>query len=193
MIGLDGLSRAVADVIGTDVRDRLDLLEEQLGPVEPNGADPTPQMVFWTMQEVAQLPVGDYPLVMVMGRNTPMMRRVGLVDGAAEFDVEYVLRVLVLVRGEGYLETAALRGRLGLAVREVLLTRQSLEVGARLDESTLSESYSDVQYDAGNESTVAGVYLDARYVAREVLAPRRGGAVGGPVTVTALPLHPALG
>ena len=189
-MGLEVVSRQVADLISGDVLARLDQLEQVWGPVAPSGADPSPKVVFWTMQAVEQIPVEDYPMVMVMGRNTPQMRRADAAPEGVSFDVTYALRVLVLVRGDGHIETAALRGRLGLAVRECLLARQSM-AGLRLDESSLSESYSDVAYDQANESTVAGVYLDVHYLAREVLAPRRPGTpmVTRPA-VRAVPLAP---
>ncbi|WP_133306004.1 hypothetical protein [Microbispora triticiradicis] len=166
------------------------MLEDELGPCTPAGANPMPQLISWFALDAAQLPVEDWPWIMVVGRETPALTMVESIPEGDAYDVTYNVRAYAYVRGDGYEGTSSLRSRVTLGIREIALTKPTLgDTGARIDVPSLRESYSELD-EIELLGTIAASYVDLRVIAREVVRtdiPPYGRARTIAVTVRRLP------
>lgn len=163
-----------------------------------------PDVVEWLTGDPRMVPVGNYPAVAVSGLDDTIRP----LDGDA-YRVTYRLRLFVYVREQSYDLTHALRNRLLLGCRELLLGAPGLlALGGRASvvRERLIESYSDVVDDGAGRS-LAGAYIEVNLAVSENLD--RGPLTGTPlrdvgqmpgtkagvkaaVKVTVRPSHPAL-
>ncbi|GLW20479.1 hypothetical protein DI270_004950 [Microbispora triticiradicis] len=74
------------------------MLEDELGPCTPAGANPMPQLISWFALDAAHLPVEDWPWIMVVGRETPALTMVESIPEGDAYDVTYNVRAYAYVR-----------------------------------------------------------------------------------------------
>jgi hypothetical protein len=158
-------------------------------------ADPAdlPDVAVVYAHELGHIPLEEWPAVMVVGQALDRMTRDDVAADGTYWLCTYRIRVYVWARGDGFGHTDLVRKRLTLAVREVLMQLRKVTGNAQLDDSTMAESYSDLDVDQA-DATIGGAYLEFQLVVREVLGtvPTKG-VVETPVIDTGtLPPHPAL-
>jgi hypothetical protein len=175
--------------------------------------------------EVLDLPVDAFPAFLVVAQGMTRMVRVDIAGagaaryaGQAVYRVRYRLRVFTWARGrtgtadpaERAAEADRNRKRLVLAVREVLLSGQELnvvigrtvdldpdddgyrageEVTGAIDETTLTESYDAIAVDE-QSSTVAAAYTEVEVELDEAIPLVEPARLAELVDLSALP-HPA--
>lgn len=199
MLGPREVATAIADVLSAHLPAEVDRLAVELGVAVPalpdqagegaggdstagvDGAlelDAQPRLVAATQLSALDVGYDDWPFVLVVPQNLRSLRRVQVTDsGQYVYVARYPVRIFTWARGDGYHFTAAVRDRLILAVRETLLRRQHLEDAGHaleLDETTWSESYSDVGVDDVLKATVAAAYADTEWVVSSLLTPLAG-------------------
>lgn len=172
MRGLDGCARLCRDMLDVNIDSRLAILEDQLGEVPPNGANVRPQLIHWTEVDWAAVAWDAWPWVAFVPQNTAEALPQGReADGTQAFDYVYNFRAYFYVRGEGYDEVAAMRGRLGLAVRECLLAHPKLANGVRVLPNGVLETFSDIADVEEWKQNVAAGYISFQVRSREALSP----------------------
>lgn len=177
MIGYAGVQTLVAAELAAHLPARLALLSTQLGPVL-GGRDATPAFVASGQRAADHVGFDDWPFLLVVAQGMPQLRGSGMEpDGTREYRARYTTRVFAWVRGNGYEEVDAVRARLVLAAREVLLTGQQLAATVRIDETTWDERYSDVGTDDALATSVGAAWLGFVVEVQEDLAPRVPGVV----------------
>jgi hypothetical protein len=206
--GAAGVTTAVAQALAGHVPARLALLELENGPLEYGSGgtdtpevvrlDPAPRFVAAGQRSADDVRLEDWPFLLVVAQRVAsgMLDETGVSPrGAREYLVGYTLRIFVWARGDGFVQTTAVRDRLTLAVREVLLTHQQVAPWLRLDATTLDEAYSDVALDPDLASTIAAAWVGVVATSVEAVSP-----AGAPVVeevaeteVAAAPLPPTAG
>ena len=183
MLGPREVASAISDVLVAHLPAEVDRLAAAIGPVVPDspdlGANPDldakPRLIAATQLSALDVGYDDWPFVLVVPQNLRSLRRVQVTDdGNYVYVARYPVRIFTWARGDGYHFTAAVRDRLILAVRETLLRRQHLEDAGHaleLDETSWSESYSDVGVDDVLKATVAAAYADTEWVVSSLLEP----------------------
>jgi hypothetical protein len=188
--GLEGAAALVADHLRVKLPDKCAELATRLA-VDPEEVPP-PRLV--AVGERSQLEPAEWPAVLVVGLDATNFRMVDLVDGADEvYEVTYRLRSYGWIRGDTFEEVEAIRARLALAQREVLLEKRSLgdAAGARVEGETFRESYSDLETDDAGRS-LGGVYLEFLLTLTETLTSADLKAPPLTVKITGAGEHPAL-
>lgn len=167
----------------------LETLAAQEGP-EAVAALETPR--FYATHEAPQLALDEWPAVVVVGQEAGDLRLVDRLDEGASYgdvyEATYRLRVFTFARAQSYAEVSAARDRLALAVRQVLL--EELSVGdddARVDPTSIRESYSDVMPDELGRS-VAAAFLEVAITLTETVTLTALATVAGAEPTG----HPAL-
>lgn len=182
MRGAEGVAAAVTLLLAQKIEGRLAVLTVENGEVA--GALPT--LVSANPLPYEGMPVEQWPFVLVRPQTVPA----GLVplgpnqDGSRGFDVRYGLEVSWWVRGDSYQGVSAAQRRLGLGLREVVLTNQKVAEGIRLTEASLTERYSPVGIDQTLSATVGAGMLSFEVVSTERLSPKAA-AFGAPTSVSA--------
>lgn len=173
---------------------RLELPAVGHGPNPELGSLPAP--AFYSTAPVTELELDKWPAVLVLPFSTPRVVGDGQDDeGRDRYVVRYLLRVVVLARGQTFDDVAHRLRRLALGVRELVLAERSLgDAGVAVPTEGMNESWSEVE-DAGVAGSTAGMYLELNVDVDELVAPIAPAYAGPPpnvVTVVALPRHPAL-
>ena len=158
VIGPEGAASLLAARLATalpaktaELRDRLVLDPMQL-----------PDFTEVWAHQAGSLGIESWPLIEIT--NTADAAWVPLADSdpgtGRAWRIGYGLAVWLWARGDGYDDTAAVRGRLTLAVCEVLAARLVLsdDPVARISDQGLSVSYSDVGTDT-SKRTIAGAKI----------------------------------
>jgi hypothetical protein len=172
MRGLDAVARLCRDMLDATVTERLTLLETELGAVPPNGIDVTPQLIHWTQIDWAAVGWDQWPWVSFVPQRTIEARYNDRgQDGSRSWDYLYDFRAYCYVRGEGYDEVAAARGRLTLAVRECLLAFPKLADGVRILPGGVMETFSDIADVDDWKQSVGAAYVSFQVMSREELTP----------------------
>jgi hypothetical protein len=192
VLGAEGVAAALADTLTLNIVGELEAVNIERGLLS-DGSDPTdaavaqllvPQLIAPRPPDVDQVEIDEWPLIGVQVRTTPMIRAVDVTDdepdmdlaavpgsGGVDYLVTYNARVSVWVRGDGYALVGALRDRLMLATRCVLLRNQ--RIGAtqvvRLVEQQLSENYAPVGVDERLGATIGAAFIDGQWTADERL------------------------
>lgn len=171
MIGGEGACRLIAEHLGGRVPARVAWLLGELGPCV-GGADPTPKWVHYTPVPVLEVEAERWPFLLVVPVRTVQLRLLDTHDdGSRSFDGVYLIRVFCYVRAAGYDQVSSVRGRLSLAVREVILASPSPAAGTKIEAADLVEEFSDVDTSEDLGGSVAGTYLEFTVRVRETLAP----------------------
>jgi hypothetical protein len=189
MRGLEGATALVKARLEARMPDKVAEIVTRLG-IDPKDL-PRPGLV--AAEDRPRLDPGDWPALMVVGLEAPQFRLVAVLDGAdEEYQVSYRLRVYVWIRASGFEEVERQRARMMLGVREALLEKRTLAdaEGARVDPSSMRESYSDLAVERESRS-VGGAYLEFLLVLTETLTVADL-ATAASVDITGLPPHPAL-
>lgn len=189
MRGIDGAARLLAASLTANLPDRLGLLEAANGPVPPNGLDVTPRLIHWTQVPPLAVGVDLWPFVFVVPQRTIELRYADRrQDASMTWDCRYALKVYVYVRGEGFDEVAAARGRLTLGVRETLFAVPKLAAGVRVELPGATEEFSDVEPSEELGGSIGAAVLSVVVSSSEELAPAvppLGQVLTGVVDVTA--------
>jgi hypothetical protein len=188
--GLESACQLVAQRLRTALPAKTEEMRGRLSVADP--AD-LPDVAVVYDHELGHIPLEEWPAVMVVGQTLERMTRDDVKADGTYWLCTYRIRVYVWARGEGFGHTDRIRKRLTLAVREVLMQLRKVTGNAQLDDSSMGESYSDLDVDQA-DATVGGAYLEFLLVVQEVLGtvPTKG-VVETPVIDTAfLPPHPAL-
>lgn len=204
MIGAEGLAAGLAGMLLDQIGGRVDALSDTNGwladgtglpavaggPVDVDTihALVVPQLVSPAPPaDVAEVVIDDWPFLAISVRGAPQLRRIDLVDAVGDvFEVTYAARIYVWVRGDGYAQVKAVRDRLMLATREVVLANQLIGDGIRLIEQTLSEDYAPVGVDATLEATIGAGWIQAQWRSQETLAQPVIGPVASVTTSVSL-------
>lgn len=102
----------------------------------------------------------EWPALFVVSQGAPALRRVDVAeDGATVFERSYSMRVYLYVRDQSFEAAADLRDRYTLAVAEVLLDNQNLDGSGHVEETSLTQSDSELLADSAGRSTGAA-YID---------------------------------
>lgn len=172
MRGLDGVSRLCRDMLDAEITDRLVVLHAQQGPVGTNDADPTPRLIHWTQVDWAAVAWDQWPWVSFVPQRAAEARYNSRgPDGTRAYDYLYDFRAYCYVRGEGYDEVAALRGRLTLGVLECLLAFPKLADGIRVLPNGVLPTFSDITAVEEWSTSVAASYVSFQVQSREELTP----------------------
>jgi hypothetical protein len=199
MYGPEDLGRRAVDWLYGRIPARLRIIEARLDQQDPEHA---PHQLADPAQVLdhERGPIGleDWPSVFVLPQELTATQLVDVhQNGGEEYLNTYRVQVLAWVRADSYESTSRLRLRYALAIREALLERKSLKLGAGLtagdphhdltvDPSSIRESYSPLIDDEGR--TIAGVTVTVSITARELLEPP---PALGVVEDTAVDVHPA--
>lgn len=152
-----------------------------------------PDVITVAPYDAIHLGLEDWPAVLVSGLEATQMRRAEVRAGVSVWTVQYALRAYVWARGEDEGTVARVRNRLTLAVRELLLSRQTMTSTLMVDSNSLSESYSELAQDEDG-GTVGAAYVAFSVWAEETLAAERsnlGTVVDRRVDTGVVPPHPA--
>lgn len=208
MTGPEGLAAALAALLEDQIVGEVALTTLELGPLADgtglpaNPGDPiddaaiaglvTPQLIAPAPpDDVTTIEVSSWPFLAVAVQRAPQLRRLDMdpwtVAGSQVagivYEVTYQARLHTWVRGDGYAQTKAVRDRLALTVRQLVLRHQLVAGGIRLIEQTVLEEYSPVGIDTSLEATVGVAYLQAQWRAQETLLTDTDGPASE-VTVT---------
>lgn len=196
---MDGIEGAITTVV-----DRLKaaLPAKTVQLRERYGIDPTtqghllPDVVTVDRYNRAQLALEEWPAVLVAGLNTPSMRRADVGGGLSKWLVRYDLRAFVWIRADDQVTVELVRGRLTLALRELLLARRTMTGSLMVDDTTLAESYSELMDDDENQGTIGAAYIAFSVWVEESLDDEIAGygdvAEQPRLDTATLPPHPAL-
>jgi hypothetical protein len=193
VIGPEGVGLLIAGVLSDTIVAEVDALAAELGPLaDGTGTDPdealapvslvAPQLISPAPpDDVTVVPVDQWPFLAVSVRATP---RIVLIDtdpylGAPGgpisgdvYDCDYTARIYTWVRGDGYTQTKAIRDRLMLAVRQVLLRNQA-STSARLvadrGGSALTEDFAPIGVDAQLQQTIGAGWTQGVWRVQETL------------------------
>lgn len=224
MLGPEGAALALTTLLEDHIEAKVDELARRLEAVRlplAERRDLVPKLV--EPFDVLDLPLDSYPALLVIARETLGMVRVDVDDatanaGQARYLTRYAVRTFGWARarqedpapGRRGASTDRARKRLILAVREVYLDHQAVEVAlggtpdlepdddayvaphavtVTIDERTLRESYSDVVAD--DDGPVAAAYLDLE-VTLDELVPVRTAPPARVAVATTILGHPAL-
>lgn len=147
--------------------------------------------------DVTNVGVDEWPFLAVSVRSTPRIRQLDMDPWAGSgqpraagtvFDVDYAARIYTWVRGDGYAQTKAVRDRLMLTVRQVILRNQVVGP-VRLVAPTVSEEFAPIGVDAALEASIGAGWTQATWRAQETLDAATYGAPAQ-VTVTVRPDTP---
>lgn len=158
MIGPEGAASLLAQHLATALPDKTAQLRERLDLAPMQLPDFTQ---VWAHQ-AGSIGIESWPLIEIT--NTADAAWVPLADiqpgMGRSWRIGYGLAVWVWARGDGYDDTAAIRGRLALATCEVLATRLVLshDPVARISDQGIIVSYSDVGRDE-SKRTIAGAKI----------------------------------
>lgn len=158
MIGPEGAASLLAQHLATALPDKTAQLRDRL-ELEPMQLPDFTQV--WAHQ-AGSIGIESWPLIEIT--NTADQPWIPLADTdpgmGRSWRVGYGLAVWVWARGDGYDDTAAVRGRLALAVCEVLAARLVLSDDpiARISDQGIAVSYSDVGRDE-SKRTIAGAKI----------------------------------
>lgn len=192
MIGAEGASNLVAEMLADRVPGRLAAIAARTGAAE--GTLPPLQLV--TASDPGPLGLEQYPALIVMTRSSVPSGQVVEVDdpGRELYRSVYDLRCLLWVRGETYPDTDLSCKRTLLAVRETLLANRDVGQGTTVLPGSLREDYSGVFPDPAAGGNLAGAYVDLQVAVEEWLDPTTA-AVGVVDRVEVRPAahHPAPG
>lgn len=195
MDGLEGAVTTVVDRLTAALPAKTTELRTRYGVDAETEGHLLPDVVTVAAYDKHALALEEWPAVLVSGLETMDMTRVD-VDGAIEhWLVRYQLRVFIWVRSEDPVSVWKARNRLTLAVRELLMTRRTMNTALMVDEATLTESYSDLAVDE-DKATVGGAFVAVQVLVAEELTGETPdyGEVGSPpaLDTTHLPPHPGL-
>lgn len=193
MEGMEGATRLLADRLRDRLPAKTAALRARYGVTEL-AAESLPDFVTVDHRERIRLGLEEWPACLVVGQETRRIRRDDRGPTATTFTARYNLRVFVMVRAAVDADADLARKRLTLAVRELLLEQGTLGAAGTVDETSLTESYSDLARD-DTDATVAGAFIAVDVVLEESLtgltAPV-GTVAAATVDTGALPQHPAL-
>lgn len=194
MTGPEGLAAAIAQLLNDSIVAEVDLTTAELGPLADGTGLPaapgdpvddaaiaalvTPQLIAPAPpDDPTNVPVEQWPFLAVAVQRTLETRRLdmdpwhgrpgGAVAGIV-YEVTYQARIHTWVRGDGYEQTKAVRDRLALTVRQLVLRHQGIDA-VRLVESTVREEYSPVGLDTTLEASVGVAFLQASWRSQETL------------------------
>lgn len=190
MDGLEGACELVADRLRTALPAKTEELRDRLSVADPVDL---PDVAVVYPHEIAPIPLEEWPAVMVVGQTLERMTRDDVEAIGTHWLCTYRIRVYVWSRGEGFAHTDRIRKRLTLATREVLMQLRKVTGRAQLDDSSMGESYSDLDVDQA-DATIGGAYLEFLLVVQEVLGtvPTKGVFETPVIDTASLPPHPAL-
>lgn len=175
MKGIEDAALAVTDRVTSTMPTRIAELRTRL-------SDPTlPDLITVAPFDQSTLSMDKWPAVLVVPGTTLTMARTDTDGVVEEWTVRYRLRAFVYVRGHDQARTAQIRYRLTLALREVLMLSRKFD-GFSVVESTLRESFSDVETPPAGADTIAAAYIEFDLDSREEL--QRGTAVGAVASAT---------
>lgn len=161
MIGAELVCETVADYLRDNVDARVLDVEERAGDRDANGdwdvAGPSavPEEVgavgtFETIAAEHRVRIDEgFPAALVMPREDRLVRSLGMADDGSgeEWEVAYLLRVVLLIEGREYDDTARKARRATLAVRELVLEAGAfdrIEADWRTIPATLRSTYAGV-------------------------------------------------
>lgn len=188
MNGLEGACDTVTSYLTTGLPGKTAQLRQRYSAT----AEQLPDVTTVLGHDVDDLGIEEWPAVLVVGQN--MTSAVLLEeddDGDELYRCTYRLHVYVFVRGPSYAGTDALRKRLTLGVRELLLVRPGLAPDVQADRTSLTESYSDLALDEQSR-TVGAAYIRVDVTVEESLDPEVAAVRADAVVVDTanLPPHP---
>lgn len=133
---------------------------------------PDPEL-YLTYEPVA---LDHWPTIITVVISTNSFDRVGFVNGGnPQYSVKYSMRTYVWTKTEGSEQVTVMRDRLTTVLRSALLDYPNLQmcdtdgnVDPRMDESTLTEEYSDLTLIKGDR-VMAGAYLGYDLTLNEVV------------------------
>jgi len=143
---------------------------------------PTPEL-FLTYEPIA---LDHWPTLITVAISTNSFERLMLgPEGDPLYRVNYNMRTYVWTKTEGSEQVTLMRDRLTTVLRSSLLDRPSLSrhdstfgCDVRIDESTLSEEFSDLTLIKG-ERVLAGAYLGYTLSINEIIYREQVGAYDG--------------
>lgn len=166
MLGIDGAASVVGSTLAANLPAKITELETRLNLVA--GTIGQPGRIEEYPQPPETLALSDYPAVMVDALETMSLMPLDIVNGNLSYLGRYSLRTYVWVRDQEFSNVALKVRRYMLGVREVLLNNQGLmTTGARVDDSTFKESYSDVASD--DKRAIAAAFLEFQVTLEELL------------------------
>lgn len=163
MIGPEGVAASLAALLRDAIVEEVAVTTAVNGPLMdgtglPTDDDPdvvdadaiaalvTPRLIVPAPPaDISEVQIDDWPFLAIDVRSAPKSAPLpsagtppGIdVGNARDYTFEYEARVFTWVRGDGYTQVKAVRDRLMLTVRQVLLRNQQFDVGIRLVEQTL--------------------------------------------------------
>jgi hypothetical protein len=201
--GPEGLALALAALLQDQIVGEVALTTAELGPLadgtglaapvddEAIAALVTPQLISPAPpDDPTQVPVDQWPFLAVAVQRVTDLRRidmdpyVGAEGGQLAgnvYEVTYQARLHTWVRGDGYEQTKAVRDRLAVTVRQLVLRHQKVADGIRLVEQTIREEYSPVGLDTSLEASIGVAFLQAQWRAQETVFTE---SFGGPLSTT---------
>ncbi|HVL32573.1 MAG TPA: hypothetical protein VM600_03225 [Actinomycetota bacterium] len=172
MLGPEAAANAIAKLLEGNVPTKIVALRARLGLAVDDLESPREYLAH----DEPELALDRWPAVLVVPQGMSSIQLVDVVDGASVYECTYQLRTFVFYREQDFTATARGRDRLTLAVREVILESLSAGTsGARIDPTSLRESYSET--DREDARTIAGAYVDLDLTLTESLAPEIIGQV----------------
>lgn len=181
MLGAEGVITAVLGYLQAAMPAKLAELRTRYGATELQ----LPEIPRWIDYEPDDLAVDKPPVVAVLEQQSDTLagptRNLDDGSGGSTYRYRYAVTVIVYVRGRNRAETAALRRRYGLGLRELLLQRPGLgdpDPGwVVLVPETIVEAYSPL--DTAQQEVFGATGIDLHYETQEWLAPLRPGPVAG--------------
>jgi hypothetical protein len=154
VIGAEGVAQAAALLLERDTPTRVATLALELGPVLDD-ADATPVTIYPHAVDSDEVPADAYPWLEVRIGQSSVLGVVERTDAGDTFRLRYDLEIFAWAIGAGYAQTQAIRNRLQLAVREVLLAAGTLpDVPSSIDVTSIREERAPTGFDESLESPV---------------------------------------
>lgn len=188
MNGLEGACDAVTGYLTAGLPAKTAQLRERYAVT----AEQLPDVTTVLPHDVDNLGIEQWPAVLVIGQNMTGAVLLDVDDAGDElYRCTYRLHVYVFARGPSYAGTDALRKRLTLGVRELLLVQPGPAPQVLVDRTTLTESYSDLALDEQSR-TVGAAYIRVDVTVEESLNPEVAAVRADAVVVDTanLPPHP---
>ena len=187
-MGAEDVRLALTAALASVLPARLAEVEARLGLDAGTLAMPT--LIGAT--DVRLIPPESWPALMVVVTTAGGRRLVEVLPEGNVYEAAYTVRLMPLVRADGFEVTGTLRDRYDAAVTHAVLAHQVL-AGGRMGGSVVNR-YSDVVRDEDAGATVAASFVEFDLVVAEtVTVPTLGEVETVEVEAAALPpIHPAL-